>query len=128
MKFKNLEINWKAIKRGIAIGFSLAVIFEGIGSLIRKSNVNNNEAQDLALLDDEITYNAPEGYTLETINGKVQAVREIMYVIDATEVMDSNGNVVSYTLPEGYTLNGTVGYKIVTDVKDPIIVKNHNSK
>ena len=73
---------------------------------------------------DDITYCAPAGYTLETIDGKVYAVCEKTYVIDALKGVNPDGSEYYY-LPEGYVLNGSKGYKTVKIVEEPIIVENN---
>ena len=123
MKIKNLNINWDKVKKYVGVGIALVIIGEGSLLLLNKQTNIEKENEYSTYTIDNITYCAPVGYTLETIDGKVYAVCEKTYVIDALKGVNPDGTEYYY-LPEGYLFDGSKGYKTVKIVEEPIIVEN----
>ncbi len=155
MKIKNLKVNWDKVKKYVGIGITLVIIGESSLLLNKQTGIEKENEYLASTIDDttysvpaentletiddttysapdgytleiidDITYCAPTGYTLETIDGKVYAVCEKTYVIDALKGVKPDGSEYYY-LPEGYTLNGSKGYKTVKIIEEPIVVENH---
>ena len=127
MKIKNLNINWDKVRNYVGVG--IVLVYMGTGTLLFLDKYTNidKESKYSTYASDDIVYCAPEGYTLETIDGKIYAVCEKNYVIDALKGVNPDG-IEYYYLPEGYMLDGLKGYKTVRIIKEPIIVGNYQKK
>ena len=133
MKIKNLDINWKNVKKTIAAGAALIIVTGGVllgSKLVNDAKTNNNGQQNYAIINDEIedySYSAPDGYTLEVINGKVFDVKRDKETKDLIKVMTSDGKI-TYRAPNGFYIEGDKAVRIIKTIMEPDIVYNTHSK
>ncbi len=118
----------KRITAGILAGY---VIYAGsviCKRLINGDNTNKypqlkqirifDEEEVTELNADNITYTAPAGYTLETINNHVYAVKRYYIVTEPEKITAEDGTVSYYAPADSVMVDGLV-YREVIELKEP---------
>ena len=82
-----------------------------------------NERNNKQLTIDGLTYLAPEGYTLEVVNGNVHAVKKY-YIIDKVKEYTDESGKTCYYVPKDYILVDDKIYREIVVYAEPIILNS----